>query len=94
MEKQNNFADIELAVTDGDDEKPNNPAKVIPDSKIDLVGAFFRGGISGAMTNMLLFFLVFFLMACISGLMDCLGSFFKVCTNASSQYNSKKNSLF
>ena len=78
LEKQNDFADVELGNDVDEDEKPKDPAKVNPDSKIDLVRAFFHGGINGAMTNMMLFFLAFFLIALICGLISFLASFFKV----------------
>ena len=78
MEKQNDFADIELGNDFVDNEEPKKSTKANPDSKIDLVQAFFHGGINGAMTNMMLFFLAFFLIALICGLISFLASFFKV----------------
>ena len=81
MEKQNNFADVELGDVVDDENPQKNPAIVNPDSKIDLIRAFFHGGINGAITNMVLFFLALFLTACICGLFSFIGSFFKVATS-------------
>ena len=92
LEKQNDFADVELGNDVDDDEKPKDPAKVNPDSKIDLVRAFFQGGINGAMTNMMLFFLAFFLIALICGLISFLASFFKV-QIMYSRLKSEKNAI-
>ena len=76
MEKQIHFVDVGL---DNDDRKnAQNSEKVNPDSKIDLVQAFFHGGINGAMTNMGMLFLVLVLTVLIHGLFSFIGSFFKV----------------
>ena len=81
MEKQNNFADVELGDGVDDEKTQKNSAKVNPDSKSALIRAFFHGGINGAITNMVLFFLALFLTACICGLFSFIGSFFKVATS-------------
>ena len=78
MEKQNDFADIELGNDFVDNEEPKKSTKANPDSKIDLVQAFFHGGINGAMTNMGMLFLALVLTALIHGLFSFFGSFFKV----------------
>ena len=76
MEKQIHFVDVGL---DNDDRKnAQNSEKVNPDSKIDLIQAFFHGGINGAMTNMGMLFLALVLTALIHGLFSFIGSFFKV----------------
>ena len=66
-----------------DKENTKHSAKVGPDSKIDLVQAFFYGGINGAFANMVLFFLAIFLVGLICGFFAFLGYFFKVSTNYS-----------
>ena len=78
MEKQIHFVDVELDNGVNDDRKnAQNSEKVNPDSKIDLIQAFFHGGINGAMTNML--FLALVLTATlIHGLFLFIGSIFKV----------------
>ena len=75
MEKQNDFADIELGNDFVDNEEPKKSTKANPDSKIDLVQAFFHGGINGAMTNMGMLFLALVLTALIHGLFS-LGNVF------------------
>ena len=81
MEKQINFADVELGKEINDEENTKHSAKIGPDSKIDLVQAFFYGGIDGAFANMVLFFLAIFLVGLICGFFAFLGYFFKVSTN-------------
>ena len=80
MEKQIHFVDVELdnGVVNDDRKNAQTSEKVNPDSKIDLVQAFFHGGINGAMTNMGMLFLVLVLTVLIHGLFSFISSFFKV----------------
>ena len=78
MEKQINFADVELGKEINDEEKTKHSAKVGPDSKIDLVQAFFYGGIDGASINVALFCLVIFLVYLTFGFFAFIGYFFRV----------------
>ena len=79
MEKQIYFVDVDLHNGVNDDRKnAQNSERVNPDSKIDLVQAFFLGGINGAMTNMGMLFLTLVLTVLIHGLFSFIGSFFKV----------------
>ena len=76
--KQINFVDVELGKEVNDEKITKHSAKASPDSKIDLVQAFFYGGINGAFANMVLFFLAIFLVGLICGFFAFIGSFFKV----------------
>ena len=79
--EQINFVDVELGKEVNDEKITKHSAKASPDSKIDLVQAFFYGGINGAFANMVLFFLAIFLVGLICGFFAFLGYFFKVSTN-------------